>query len=641
MTLSASDATKIRHPHHHYSGARLLTVNAVPLTIVAEAQINQTEFLYPLAGVTVDNTSADWLTEAQVGRMVMIGTAPRTADVTYGVIRKATTSNTLYLDAKYPGEPGYARDVQQVLADNQYISIVKFRPAWGLMSSIRKGVFYKFWDLPFSASQRHPHDLINLGPHQQADVDPAAGKARFTIEVDPYYWTGQTYSSHTWGVDGQTVVSSSQSQLVIDCEPGCHEITYRAINSRGKVTTAYRYLFANDDTDFPPLNARYSMAEIDCQQDALGCSFTLTFEEPVGNDVLFPGQLFLLTEAPMWGSYTPADLVDPAGVATNFVGYALETARRTGRGLRATTVTLEGPIRMAKYVPIEKQIVMEKKTPGNWAEVKQVQSNPVGVLNYLSSLHAPYLVCGHDVDFDPALLDLRRKIQNLDQGVTMGEQIEQLTGFLDGPGVIGSRADGTTVMHKSPLYMTDADRGALDTQWTYIAGDITGELERPLRFRPQVGKTFAGAFAYGGSSESKAFRSLAPGYVRSQAGGETTLPDTTVTLTGGQRRVNEIAGFHHAVQNTRSGDFEISVNGNMDVAQPAAGPAAPTTQQLSAQIAGLAATLDVIQSQLLSGRHGAPQLDGQNSPTTPNFGRHSDTERRISRLRAEVMKKGE
>ena len=80
---------------------------------------------------------------------------------------------------------------------------------------------------------------------------------------------------------------------------------------------------------------------------------------------------------------------------------------------------------------------------------------------------------------------------------------------------------------------------------------------------------------------------------------------------------------------------------NMDVAQPAAGPAAPTTQQLSAQIAGLAATLDVIQSQLLSGRHGAPQLDGQNSPTTPNFGRHSDTERRISRLCAEVMKKGE
>ena len=79
----------------------------------------------------------------------------------------------------------------------------------------------------------------------------------------------------------------------------------------------------------------------------------------------------------------------------------------------------------------------------------------------------------------------------------------------------------------------------------------------------------------------------------------------------------------------------------MGVAQPAAGAAAPTTRQLSAQIAGLAATLDAIQSQLLSGRHGAPQLDGQDSPTTPNFGRHSDTERRISRLCAEVMKKGE
>jgi hypothetical protein len=70
------------------------------LTIVATAQINQSSFTYPIVQLTVDNTSADWLTEAQVGRMFMIGTAPGLHDVTVGVIRKTTGSTTLYIDPK-------------------------------------------------------------------------------------------------------------------------------------------------------------------------------------------------------------------------------------------------------------------------------------------------------------------------------------------------------------------------------------------------------------------------------------------------------------------------------------------------------------------------------------------------------------
>lgn len=569
MTLSSTDAARLRNPHHDPGR---LVVNAVPLTIVATAQINQSSFTYPISQLTVDTTSADWLTEAQVGRMVMIGTAPGLADVTWGIVRKTTTSNTLFIDAKQQADPGYARDIQVPLADNYYISIVKFRPAWGLMSSIRKGVFYRVWDTTYSDQGRRPRDIVNLGEHQQAWV--SGGVARFTINVDVDYWTGNAYSSHSWGVDGQTTITSSASQLVVDCEPGCHEITYTLTNDRGKITTAYRYLFANDTTVYPPLNWQYSMDAVDCQQDRQGCELSLTFLEPLDSTVLFPGQLFLVTETPQWGNprtgtyYTPADLDDPDGVADAFIGYASERSISTARGERSTTVKALSPVKMAAFVPIEKQIIIEKTAPKNWAAVTSVLSNPIGMFYYLSAWHAPYLIDGHDFTYDETIRGLRRRSFDLNRDVTLGGQLQQLQALLEGNGNIGSKANGTTRMLRNPNYFASSARSALSNQWTWGAGDIQGRLEKSLRYRPGVGKTYAGAFAYSGGSAIQAFRSLAPGYVRSQAGGETTLDDTTVTTAGGQARVNELAGFHHAQQNPESVPFNFETNGNLDVAEP-------------------------------------------------------------------------
>ncbi len=576
MTLSVSDAAIIRTNPHTFSGPRPLTMNAVPLNIVAWAEIDQATITYPLAQLAVSGTSANWLTEGRRGRLVMVGTAPGLHDVTVGVLRGDVTSGTLLIDPKYNGEPGWPVDIQQLVADNLFVSIVKFRPAWGLMSSIRKGKFYKNWSDGFTNSARYPHSLVNLGYHQQADVDSITGLARFTINVSAFHWLGQSYSAHAWYADGQTVVSSSSSELVLDCEPGCHEIEYQLTNSRGKVTTAYRYLFANDDTVFPALNAQYGLGEIDCQQDRTGASYTLSFEEAIDGTIVFPGQLIHMVEHPQWGSSTPADLDDPNGVVTHHVGYVTEAQTRTARGERTTTLTIESPMKLARQVPVEKQIIIETKTPSNWAEVTSLLSNPVGMFYYLSMLHAPYLINGHDFDFGEGqgnsvsayLLGLRRQVQNLDQDVTLGGQLEQLSRFLDGQGNIGSRCDGTTIMCRNPVYLASSTRLALPNQWGYLAGDIEGELERGLRFRAQTGKTFAGAFAYNGSSESLAWRGVAPGHVRSQAGGETTMEDTTVTVAGGQTRVNELAGFHHARQNARSAAFEFALNGNMDVAEP-------------------------------------------------------------------------
>lgn len=571
MALSSADAAYLRQPHHTWTGKPLI-INAVPLEILATAEINQATFSYPEADLTVDAVSADWLTYNQVGRMVMIGTAPGLADVTYGIIRKASTATTLYLSPLQQGEGGYARDIALDLDDDYYVSICKFHPAWGIGSQIRKGKFYKNWDETYSDGGKNPRPIVRMGEHQQAWVDTSTGLARFTIDLDVYYFAGRSYSTHSYTVDGQTTISSSATQLVVDCEPGCHEIAATFTDNKGKSTTAYRYLFANDPTEYPPLNSQFAI-NVDMTQDRKGLRATLDFDGDFQGDELYPGQLFVLTETPQWGNpvtgvyVTSDDLSDPDSICDNFVGYALQNTVTARRGTRRTSVTIEAPMVCADHVRIEKQYVEERTNPKNWAQVKPLLSNPVGIFYYLCAHHAPWLLDGHDFYFETYILNLRRKTHDLNKSATLGGQLDQLRARIDGEGGIGSRANGTTYMVRNSQYFVSLTRASQTTHWTWQPGDISGPIEATTRYRPQVGKVYAGAFAHGNGT-IEAYRALAPGPVAAGAGGEGQLEDTTVVLTAGQDRVNEIAGFYLAQQNAATTYGEVELNGNLDLTEP-------------------------------------------------------------------------
>jgi hypothetical protein len=72
MAFSVADQARLRGNNHTIRPVW----NAVPLVTVATAQINQASFAYPLAVVTVDNTSADWLTKVKSNMAFSIGTSP-------------------------------------------------------------------------------------------------------------------------------------------------------------------------------------------------------------------------------------------------------------------------------------------------------------------------------------------------------------------------------------------------------------------------------------------------------------------------------------------------------------------------------------------------------------------------------------
>jgi hypothetical protein len=123
-------------------------------------------------------------------------------------------------------------------------------------------------------------------------------------------------------------------------------------------------------------------------------------------------------------------------------------------------------------------------------------------------------------------------------------------------------------MLRHPNYMTVEDRDLLDEKWVRQPQDVRQQLAHTLRWHHEVGRSFAGAFAFNGKGQGVAYKTVAPGFVRSQAGGEATMEYTTVPFVGAEDRSKELAGFHHAVLSAKDIPAPTLANRNLDTAQP-------------------------------------------------------------------------
>jgi hypothetical protein len=556
MTYSSADIARLRHPHH----ATRVTLNAVPQVTVASAEINQSAFTYPLAQLTVDNTSADWETEALAGRMVLIGTAPGLADVTYGVVRKTVTATVLYLDAKSLGDSGYASDIRQPIQNGHYITVLKYRPPWSIYSSIRNDTFYKAFDEAYVDQGLKPAPLVRMGAHRAARVDPDTGVATFTFDASESYGWGGAISGYSWNVDGGTITSGiGTDTITATFPPGFYEVRCTVISATSKVRTGYRYVWANATSgQWAAFSDRYRVNISSDTQDRSGRAITFEFPETLSSE-LFPGQAFLLTEEATYGGEAlDGDSVD------SYFGYALSVDTERERTRQGITVRTGGPLVVAKEVHTFSQYLEEIAYPRNWTQVSRALSNPVGAAWYAGAYHAPYIVDAHDLDFDTTLLNLRRKIYTM-QGKTLNGQLDDVAKTF--AGVAGARSDGTIRLARNANYMTNDERNALDTVWTWGAGDITGTLETAFTYRPEVNTVLGYAFAYDGTGEGIPLASRAPGWSAGQGSGEDTLT-ITVPAANGQAELNRITGHHFANRARRRANFSLSAVGNKDIAEP-------------------------------------------------------------------------
>ncbi len=541
-------------------------LNAVPFTPIATAEVNQPAFKYPIGQLTVAST--DGWDAIKVGYAFCIGTAPGLGDVTWGVVRKAPTADTFYCDAKSLGDPGYARAIHQQLLPGHYLTVLKYRPPWGLLSSIRKGVFYKDFDRPYAGEGSNPAPVVVMGPWQQVFADPTDGYASLELNAaGSFAWGSKTIAGYQWALDGGTVHTGSltDAEIYARFTPGFYELECTVTDSKGRQHTGYRYLWVNSTdpaNEWAPLNWKYRLLGIaNDRQDRLGRSLTLQFEGPFAPDTFFPGQAFHLHEHPTYDGFAPSK----HAVVFQWAGYASDRAVDVTRTRRTITINCKSPLALAKSIPAASQRLVEQRAPKDWTECTADLSHPPGAIWYIMQYHAPYLVDGHDFLFEPALLNLRRK-SFIFQSLDIGGQIAQVAELMIGN--IGNRSDGSLRMVRNPNYFNNAARNALPVRWTWTPADLVSRLTRPFSYRMNAASVMGYAFAYNGGSESIPYAALAPGDAPAQGVARQQMTPFIVPESEGINRVREIVGFQFAAENTPTPNVTFEANRNLDVAEP-------------------------------------------------------------------------
>lgn len=563
MPPSAADQLLLRGNVHTLRPV----INAAPLIEVASAQVNQSSFTYPIGQVTVDNVSADWLTAVKPGMAFAIGTSPGAQDITWGVVRKTPTSSIFYFDGKSQGDPGYARNIIGVLADNYYITVYKHRPAWGLLSRIVNKTFYKQFDRAYAGEGVNPDPIIRMGEHQAEFVNDTTGLATFTLSAaDSYYWN-RANDGYQWDIDGCTLIGGSLtgSSVTFTAPPGFYVITCQITSTNDKTRFGYRYVWANSkdpSSEHAPFSYRHPCRISSDRQNATGRDLSIEVDGTFEAGELYPGQPFLLTENPL---FEGRQLEDVDAVIHSYIGYASEKALNLTRKRGTTTINLQSPMTAAADTPAATQSIIETKAPANWSEVSILLSNPVGAAWYIAALHAPFLVDGHDLDFDTTLTTLRRK-SFVFQTKEIGGQLKNLAEMFLGN--IGCKSAGTIRMLRNPMYFTNAERNALQTQWTWNTGDFTNAFQVPVLYRMQVGQVNGYAFSYAGGQEATPYASLAPGSAQAQGTRQEQMTAFTVTQSAGQNEVNRITGHHFALVNPQYPNYTLDADRNLDVAEP-------------------------------------------------------------------------
>lgn len=557
MAYSTDDLNRLRGSNHRVKAI----LNITPKVVVATAQVNQTAFVYPLAQLTIDNYSA--VSTPKVGQMVMVGTAPGLADVTVGVIRKPVSGSTLYIDAKSQGDSGVSLNIRTPLANNQYITIIKFRPAWGLISSIRDGKFYKAWDIPYTGQGTNPDPVVAMGEWLQYFA-PADGTVLVPLSsAGSYGWGGRAITSRLWNLDGGTTEDElTDESLVGEFAPGFYEIECSVTDQVGKTRTGYRYLWVNVDDpahEFAPFSYRYPVAITEDGQTVQGRNITYSFGGNLQDiDELYPGQGVLMSERPTFRGQvlTSTDFV------TSYVGYRTDITKETSYRRRLTSFATRSPVLMGSEIPAATQEMNEVPNAADWSQVTRVLSNPAGAVWYIAAHHAPYLIDGHDYIPSANVFNMRRKTFQF-KATDIAGQLKTVSDMaLCG---IGNRSNGRLRIVRNPMYLTLAERNALDIKFTYLPGDISGELSYSTSYRTAVRKVNGYAFSYDGSNATP-YQSLAPGYVESQATSITGMTPFIAPAIGGQDYTNAVTGHQVAYEDAKP--FEFTADRNLDIAEP-------------------------------------------------------------------------
>lgn len=246
-------------------GASIITRYLSPVqdTVIATALINQATFAYPLAQLTVDSTSADWL-DCEEGDTVYIGTTPGGHEIGIYRMKTAPNSTTLFIGETSSSDPGLLPQSirQAAFSNNNYVTVIDRNDIWAILPRIDpvSGTIYEDYNKVVGSNNTTPVPLVyvyingvrnHLGTYIETDT------LAITATVSVTKWPTSSGSSLTylWSVpSGWTGVSGNTSAtLTAVAAPGNYILRVTVTDSIGGAVKRKIFVNVHDAINNVPL----------------------------------------------------------------------------------------------------------------------------------------------------------------------------------------------------------------------------------------------------------------------------------------------------------------------------------------------------------------------------------------------------
>lgn len=240
-------------------------LSPVPDVDIATARLNQVTFTYPIVQLTVDTTSADWLTIKE-GDTVYIGTAAGLSDIGIYRARLVPNSTTLYIGEVGSQDPGLIPVGIRTasFADNQFVTVKRRFDIWSVLPLINAatGAIYEDRDRTVGVNNSTPAPLVNVTANGRrnhlATLIADGATFAFSATATPTSWTtssGETFTyAWTTPASGWSGISGSTSAtLTATVSPGNYVLYLTVTGSLSGATQRVVIVHIHDASTNPPL----------------------------------------------------------------------------------------------------------------------------------------------------------------------------------------------------------------------------------------------------------------------------------------------------------------------------------------------------------------------------------------------------
>lgn len=532
-----------------------------PDTSVATARVNQATFIYPLAQITVDGTSAGW-SSIEVGQTVYIGSTAGARDRGVYRVRKTPSATVLYLQEMGEGDPGNLPLPLRTagIADNDYVTVIQ---RWDIESAIPRidistSTVYEDYDLSPGSYNTVGAPIVNLTVNGIAGgfyaTYTSAATVAITAVASVTHFPTTSGATYLWTApSGWTSVSGTTSAtLTANAAPGNYVLKLVVTPSAGNSVTRLVHVNVHDKTNNPPLYIAQVNAD---QRDRTGRRMTLTLHN---NSLasLPDGAFVCYFEMPTWSGS------DAATATRTFCGWVERQGRDTEPGLRGASIDIISVTGVLAQLDSPSHYIEAVASPTKWTEVVASLSTESFMVWYLLKWRAPNVLKLFNLTvFSTTAAGQRLPTWRIDQGSLLG-QIQQLA---TERGNFGANSAGELFYLRHPNLIPYASRSSVvqrDTLTSTLYTDVG--ITRALI--PRAQQVRGEAFSWDGSATIPTpYLSDAP-QVPGQGGAGLKLPAQVVDA---QSTLNQLTGDYYANLNNPYPDVRLSLQKNRDVYEPA------------------------------------------------------------------------